>query len=364
MSFSRELEHIRHALDKSAIVAVTNVGGDIIHVNDKFCEISQYSRDELLGKNHRIINSAHHPKSFFIGLWKTISAGQIWVGEIQNRAKDGSCYWVHTTIVPSLNQSGKPEEYVSIRFEITQRKQVEAQLKVYAERLEKSNKELEDFASIAAHDLQEPLRKIQTFAERLVSKYRVELSEEPKDYLDRMLSASKRMSHLIQDLLMYSKVSTQTQPFVMTDLKKIAEEVLSDLEIRIEQTKAQVILENLPIIQADPLQMRQLFQNFIGNSLKFYKQNTTPLIKVSARLEQGRCELEICDNGIGFDEKFSDKIFVIFQRLHSREAFEGTGVGLAICRKIIERHSGQISVSSKPNEGALFKISLPIQQQL
>ncbi|MGZ3709257.1 MAG: PAS domain S-box protein, partial [Bdellovibrionota bacterium] len=253
-SATRDLQNVRHALDESAIVAITDRAGNIIHVNDKFCQISKYSREELLGKNHRIINSGHHSREFFVEMWKTISSGKIWEGEIRNRAKDGTYYWVNTTIVPFLDSKGHPEQYVSIRYEITQRKNAEEQLRVYADRLEQSNRELQDFASIAAHDLQEPLRKILAFGDRLATRYSNELSVESRDYLDRLLASAKRMRILIEDLLTYSRVTTKAMPFIQTDLNQTLADVLSDLEVRIEQSKAKVEVSPLPKLDADPSQ--------------------------------------------------------------------------------------------------------------
>ncbi len=359
VSMERELELVRHALDKSAIVAITDRAGNIIHVNDKFCEISKYPREELIGKNHRIINSGYHSKEFFIEMWKTISSAQVWEGEIRNRAKDGSFYWVNTTIVPFADGGGKPYQYVSIRFEITQRKAAEEQLRVYADRLEKSNRELTDFASIAAHDLQEPLRKIQTFGDRLNTRFANEIPDEGRDYLSRMLTSANRMRKLIDDLLTYSRVSTQAKPFEPTDLNQIVADVLSDLELRIEQVGGKVEVQKLPQIDADPSQMRQLFQNLIANALKFHQKGIAPVVTVRARLEKGVCFVSIQDNGIGFDEKYLDRIFTIFQRLHGRQEYEGTGVGLAVCRRIVERHGGSITAKSIPGSGACFTVSLP-----
>lgn len=362
ISTTRELNNIRNALDQSAIVAITDRGGTIIHVNDKFCEISKYSRQELLGQNHRLINSGHHSKEFFATLWQTISSGKVWEGEIKNRSKDGSHYWVHTTIVPFLDEQGQPYQYVSIRYEITQRKTAENQLRVYADRLEVSNRELQDFASIAAHDLQEPLRKIQAFGDRLSVRFRSELSSEAVDFLDRMLSSAKRMRKLIDDLLTYSRVTTQAKPFQITPLNQIVQEVLSDLEIHIEQTQAQIEIAPLPTLEADSSQIRQLIQNLLANALKFNTQESRPTVSIRAEVGASHCVLAISDNGIGFDEKYLDRIFTIFQRLHGRQEYEGTGVGLAICRRIAERHGGSITAKSIPGSGSTFLVSLPLKQ--
>ena len=357
----QELNSIRYALDESAIVAITDRAGNITHVNKKFCEISKFPREELLGNNHRIINSAHHPKEFFSDMWKAISSGKSWEGEIKNRAKDGTHYWVYTTIVPFLDDRGRPYQYVAIRYEITQRKLAEEQLGVYAKRLEASNRELQDFASVAAHDLQEPLRKIQAFSDRLNLKYREALQGDGMDYLQRMQGSAKRMQILIDDLLTYSRVTSAAKPFLPTDLNQVVKDVLSDLEIRIEQSKARIDIEDLPTVDADALQMRQLLQNTIANALKFHRPDLPPAVKVAANIIRDRCELSISDNGIGFDQKYSDKIFTIFQRLHGRNEYEGTGVGLAVCRRIAERHGGGIVAKSAPGEGATFIITLPIR---
>lgn len=358
---ARELELMRDALDKSAIVAITDQTGKIIHVNDKFCDISRYPREELLGQNHRLIKSEHHDRQFFVDMWKTIANGNVWEGEIKNRAKDGSFYWVNTTIVPFLNEAGKPYKYVSIRYEITQRKQAEEQLRVYADRLERSNRELQDFASIAAHDLQEPLRKIHTFGDRLLAKFGVHLPAEGQDYLDRMLASTRRMRKLIDDLLTYSRVTMNTKPFEQTDLNLILQEVLSDLEVRIDQVKATIQSSDLPKIEADPSQMRQLFQNLISNALKFQRESVPPVIRIDAELFKDRCVLSVTDNGIGFEEKYLDKIFTIFQRLHGKQEYEGTGVGLAVVRRIAERHGGTVTANSNPGAGATFFVSLPMR---
>ncbi|WP_414548316.1 PAS domain-containing protein [Anabaena sp. CCY 0017] len=240
--------------------------------------------------------------------------------------------------------------------------------------LARSNEELQQFAFIASHDLQEPLRKILTFGERLKTTCENDLSEPGRDYLERMQNAAMRMQTLIKDLLTLSRVTTRAQPFVEVNLTQIIQEVLSDLEITIQQSNGRVEVGDLPTIKADPLQMRQLLQNLIGNSLKFHRPQIPPVVKVYSQMLQSQsdqvsvvydtCQITVEDDGIGFDQKYVDRIFNVFQRLHGRQEYPGTGVGLAICRKIIERHHGIITVESKPGEGAKFMVTLPIHYNL
>jgi light-regulated signal transduction histidine kinase (bacteriophytochrome) len=254
----------------------------------------------------------------------------------------------------------------SLKAEIAERKAAEHKLQQFTARLEASNRELQDFAYVASHDLQEPLRKIQAFGDRLRAKFGGALGEVGADYLARMNDAASRMQTLITDLLTFSRVTTKAQPFAPVDLNQIARGVLSDLEVRIEQTRARVEIAPLPTIDADALQMRQLFQNLLGNALKFHKPNEPPVIRVTGATRNGstppRLELTVQDNGIGFDQKYADRIFTIFQRLHGRGEYEGTGVGLAICKKIVERHGGTITTASEPGRGTTFTVTLPMQQ--
>ncbi len=248
------------------------------------------------------------------------------------------------------------------------------ELKVNAKRLERSNKELQDFASVASHDLQEPLRKIQAFSDRLRSRCAQALDDQGRDYLDRMQNAAGRMHTLINDLLTYARVATKARPFVSTDLVSITREVVSDLETRIEQVNGRVEVGDLPSVDADPLQVRQLMQNLIGNSLKYNRPDVPPVVsiyshhltdppsKADAGVPGPYCQILVEDNGIGFDEIYSEKIFTIFQRLHGRTEYEGTGVGLAVCRKIVERHGGTITARSTPGKGSTFMVTLPVRQ--
>lgn len=260
--------------------------------------------------------------------------------------------------------------------DITERKQIEVALKSFNTKLEQSNRELQDFASVASHDLQEPLRKIQAFGDLLTREYGPLLPETGQQYLQRMQNAAGRMQTLINDLLAFSRVTTKAQPFIPVDLNQVVREVLSDLEVHIQAVGGQVEVDQLPTIDVDPLQIRQLLQNLISNALKFHQTGLSPLIRISAQVSQPSsttgdkvdaievCQISIEDNGIGFDEKYLDRIFTVFQRLHYRNEYEGTGVGLAICRKIAERHGGSITAKSCPGSGSTFLVTLPVQQPI
>lgn len=231
-----------------------------------------------------------------------------------------------------------------------------------AAELSRSNAELEQFASVASHDLQEPLRKVQTFAAQLRATEHERLSVEGQDYLRRMGDAAGRMRTLIDDLLMFSRVSTKGRPFVPVDLGESVAQVLVDLELSVKESGAQVSIGALPTVEADPVQMRQLLQNLLGNALKFRREHVVPELHVSARLDEHIAELTINDNGIGFDEQYATRIFRAFERLHGARAYPGTGIGLALCRKIVERHHGTITAESEFDYGATFTVRLPLEQ--
>lgn len=257
-----------------------------------------------------------------------------------------------------------------LEYKISQRTQ---ELQVYSDELARSNRELEDFAFVASHDLQEPLRKIRAFGNRIDDGYSDVIDERCRDFLKRMLNAAERMSMLISDLLAFSRVSTRGKDFTEVDLNDVVAAVLEDLEIAIEEADAKVEVGKLPVIQADKSQVEQLILNLISNAIKFRKPDINPLISISSR-EPEESELKglhlinqfdwatitIEDNGIGFDQSFAEKIFAPFQRLHGRSSYKGTGIGLAVCRRIVERHNGQIKAVSEPDKGAKFYIIIPL----
>ena len=233
-----------------------------------------------------------------------------------------------------------------------------------AAELARSNAELDQFASIASHDLQEPLRKVQTFAGQLATRETERLSPKGQDYLRRMGAAAARMQVLIEDLLKFSRVSTHGQDFVEVDLNEVAREVLDDLEVSVREAGATVHVDELPTLRADPLQMRQLLQNLISNALKFRRPEVPLEISVSGRNTRRFAELVVADNGIGFEPQYGGRIFLVFERLHGAGTYPGTGIGLALCRKIVTRHGGQISAEARPGAGAAFTVRLPRRARL
>ena len=322
------------------------------------------------------------------------------------RASDGAYRWMLSVAVPLRDAAGAVAEWVgtltdiedqkqqaqtltqmvrtrtaqleeandSLTHEVAERTAAEQRVRTVAAELGRSNDELEKFAYVASHDLQEPLRKIQAFGDRLRTKCRDELPDNGKEYVDRMLGAAGRMRRLIDDLLTFSRVTTHRRPFVRVDLGKAVREVVSDLEVRIAQTGGAVTVGELPDLDGDFTQIRQLFQNLIANALKFHRPGVPPVVEVTGELVDRAptepdaggpvpmCRVSVRDNGIGFDEKYRDRIFDVFQRLHGRDEYEGTGVGLAICRKIVERHGGTITAHSRVGEGATFVVELPADQ--
>jgi two-component system, LuxR family, sensor kinase FixL len=237
--------------------------------------------------------------------------------------------------------------------DISERKRME-------EELRRSNAELEQFALLASHDLQEPLRKVIAFGARLKQKFGQKLGEQGLDYLERMQSATSRMQTLITKLLDYSRVRMQGTPFELVDLEQILAEVEADLEELIRETNATLDHHDLPRIVGDPVGLRQLFHNLLSNALKFHRPDAAPRVIVEAEVEEGRCRIQFRDNGIGFDEKYAERIFALFQRLHGRDRYVGSGIGLAICKRIVEHHGGTIIAKSKPGEGATFIVELPL----
>lgn len=286
------------------------------------------------------------------------------VSSLQNGAEDflvkGQLARLSTAVERALRESENRRARRKAEQELNES---HALLQKYTQKLEQSNKELEHFATIASHDLQAPLRKVRAFGDMLKNSDAERLSPDGKDYLERMLKATERMQLLITDLLDLSRINRKGKPFEETDLNQVASQVLDELLEYRRAVKGQVEVEPLCTIDADPSQMHQLLKNLIENGLKFHKTNEAPTVRVSTEFikEDGQtfCCIHVKDNGIGIKEEYQDKIFEIFQRLHGMDAYPGTGIGLALVKKIVERHEGTVMVQSTMGEGSIFTVRMP-----
>jgi PAS domain S-box-containing protein len=328
-------------------------------INDAVHKLFGYTEPEILGKTIDTLEHIDHEASISRTLSDMLRRAPIRDEERIFRTKNGERIDVSIS-VSSLQERDVEGGAVLIARDIRERMRARDELHAFTVKLQQSNRELEDFAYVASHDLQEPLRKIQAFGDRLKVRYEETLTGEGADYLKRMQSAAARMQALINDLLTFSRVTTKAQPFVPVDLNVVVHEVVHDLEVRIHQAGGEVTVGELPTLDADPSQMHQLIQNLISNGLKFHKLDTPPRVTVSGKKSHDTAEIVVTDEGIGFDERYAERIFTMFERLHGRGAYEGTGIGLAICRKIAQRHGGDISARSTPGEGATFIVTLPV----
>lgn len=474
----KSLDDYRFALNESTIIAFTDKRGIITSVNDNFCRISKYKAEELIGNSHKLVNSGTHSKEFFKSLWQTISSGQVWKGEIMNKAKDGTYYWVFTTIVPFLDQHNKPFQYLAIRYDITEKKEAEKAaldrlserntilesiadaffavdnnwvvtywnrvaekvlarpkseilgkclwdvyadskdslsyknyhlamarqevvhfedyfeprhawyeisaypsgtgLSVYfkdvterkvseirlnelntdlrrqAQKLSVSNQELEQFAYVASHDLQEPLRMVTGFLSQLDKKYSDIIDDRGKQYIHFAVDGARRMRQIILDLLEFSRVGRTEDKLELVDINELVEGMQIMFRRTIEETGGRITTTALPVIKTYRTPLYQVFQNLISNALKYSRKEVAPLIEISAKELPDHWEFAIKDNGIGIAEEYFDRIFIIFQRLHNKDEFSGTGMGLAISNKIIENLGGRIWLESEEGAGSTF----------
>lgn len=367
----REMEDMYTSVVESSLTGIYVIhDGRIVFGNNRFSEIYGYSREEVIGMDS--LDFVHpEDRALIRDIRRKRMEGEEVPGEYEARGlrKNGDPIWVQrrNTVI---DYHGKAAILGNV-LDVTPLKKAETALKLRAKQLEQKNRELEDFATIASHDLQEPLRKIQTFGEMLASKCRPSLDEEDRDYIRRIQDAAGRMSRLIRSLLAYSRVTTKAQPLRPVDLNEAVRTAMSNLEIRIRETQGEISVNALPVVEADEDQMIQLFQNLIGNALKFRQEGIPPCIRIGLNslgkkesLEAAAVhEISVEDNGIGFNEKHGERIFAPFERLHGQRQYEGAGMGLAICRKIVERHGGTIKAKGSPGNGSTFTVRLPANRK-
>ena len=277
--------------------------------------------------------------------------------------KDGTYFWANVILTALRDPSGKLNGFVKITRDLTERKLAEDQIRRYARELKQSNEDLERFAYVASHDLQEPLRTLSSFSQLLARRYKGKLDADADDFINFMVEAATRMQSLINDLLAFSRIGTRGQPFAATGCQEIVEAAKENLQAAIAESGALFTQEPLPTLLVDRTQLTQLFQNLFSNAMKFRRPGETPRIHVSAAREDRTWHLRVRDNGIGIDPQFFDRVFVIFQRLNPREEYPGTGIGLAVCKKIVERHGGRIWVESQPGRGSTFHFTVPDEKR-
>ena len=358
-SSEAELRLLSAALEAAANgIVITDPEGTILWVNPAFTAVTGYTAEEALGQNPRLLKSGKHDRPFYSDLWNTILAGKVWRGELTNRRKDGTPYAEEMTITPVLDEGGTIRNFIAMKQDVTQRKRAEEKLKLTVAELERSNKELEQFAYVASHDLQEPLRIVSGYTQLLARRYQGQLDAAANKFIAYAVDGANRMQTLINDLLVYSRVGAQAKAFEPVDCAAGLDRALTNLSVAIEESGAVVTHDPLPAVMADNLQMVQLFQNLIGNAIKFHVQKP-PRMHVAAEQKGNEWVFSVRDNGIGIDPQYAERIFVIFQRLHTREEYPGTGIGLAICKKIVERRGGRIWVKSKPGTGSTFYFTVP-----
>jgi PAS domain S-box-containing protein len=365
----KEIGDLKTALDEHAIVATTDARGKITYVNDKFCTISQYARAELLGQDHRLINSGHHPKEFIGQLWATITRGQVWHGEIKNQARDHSFYWVDTTIVPFLDDAGKPRQYVAIRTDITERKRAEEEIRGWNAELEQrvvqrtaeleaANRELEAFSYSISHDLRAPLRAINGFAGIVLEDFSAQLPAEGRHYLERVRNGGQRMGELIDDLLAFARLSRQPVNRRPVDMTRLVHETVAELGPAAQGRAIEWRVGALPACPGDPVLLKQVWLNLLGNAVKYSRDRQPALLEAGSTRTNGATTYFVRDNGVGFDMQYAGKLFGVFQRLHRADEFEGTGVGLAIVQRIVHRHGGRVWANAEVGRGATFYFTL------
>ncbi len=352
---AESLRELTEAVDQSPVsVVVTDTDGTIQYVNPQACRNTGYDRDELIGENPRLFKSGETPPETYDDLWDTITAGGVWDGELHNKRKDGSLFWEHARIAPVRDARGRIVRFVGVKQDISRQKAMRAAL-------ERSNADLEAFAYAVSHDLQEPLRMITSYLGLLERRCGDGLTGENREFMDYVLDGAKRMQRMIQDLLEYSRITTRGAAPGPVPLEDPVDEALANLETaRLEAGAAITVERPLPVVNGDRSQLVRLFQNLVGNALKYTADDAAPRITVTAAsIPGGWVEGAVADNGPGIPESLRERVFDVFRRGPDNRNMDGSGVGLALCQRIVRRHGGTIRAECPGDGGTIFRFTLP-----
>jgi len=359
-SMEQELRRLAVIAEQAAEgIAVADLEGNLQFVNNAWAVMHGYgSGAELVGRHLSMFHTDDQLRTDVIPFNEMVKQQGHQAAEVGHKRKDGTTFQAQMVVTLMKDEQGKPYGLAGFAQDITDRKRAEALLAKRTQELASSNAELEQFAYIASHDLQEPLRMVASYVQLLARRYQGKLDADADEFIHFAVDGSARMQTLINDLLTYSRVGTRGKEFAPTDGEAVLQTALSNLEVAIAESAAEVTHDPLPAVMADEVQVVRLFQNLIGNAVKFHGEGP-PRVHVSAEQQDGWWTFSVRDNGIGIKPEYHERIFVIFQRLHSREEYEGTGIGLAVCKKIVERHGGRIWLESEEGKGSTFFFTLP-----
>ena len=350
---NKELTYFKEGLDESFSVAKSNANGTIHYVNDNLCKATKEERKNLIGKNYKTLVSPRHLPKFHKDIVEQIRSGQIWKGEIELRSAEDKYSWSQVIVVPYKNEKGSIYQHLLIAQDISERKKNECLIAKYISEIEQKNKELDEYAHITSHDLQEPLRTIVAFIDVFKTEHANDLNDQAKILLDYINQSTERMRKLITGLLEHANIG-QSKIRGPINCNTILENLKHDLLYLIESKDVIIKVDELPEIFGNPLEIRLLFQNLITNAIKFRKPDKQPIIEIKSRIIENGWEFSILDNGIGIPQKNLDNIFGMFSKLHHKDQFEGLGIGLAHCKKIVKSHGGNIWAESNLNQGTTF----------
>jgi len=347
----------------SSGIAHVDLSGRFMRVNRRLTEILGYPQDELIGRSVKEVSYVED-RNLTDGARARVRAGELESVRFEKRyvRKSGTVVWVNLGVALVRDRNGTPLYEIAMFDDITERKQAEAALREAHEELKRSNSELEQFAYVASHDLQEPLRMVSSYTQLLGRRYGEKLDADAREFMAYIVDGAARMRQLIEDLLAYSRVGTKGRDFRPVEIEKPLRRAIGNLKAAIEESGASVTYDPLPTLPADELQLAQLFQNLMGNALKF-RSASVPRIHIGVSDRGDAFEFAVRDNGIGIEPQYFERIFMVFQRLHNKGEYPGTGIGLAICKKVVERHGGQIRVESRLGEGSAFIFTLRKHQK-